>query len=283
MAIVTISRGCFSHGKEIAEKVAETLGYECISREILIEASRFFQVPEMKLLKSIHDAPNILERITRGRKRYLAYIQAALLEHVKKDNVVYHGHAGHLLLPEISHLLKVRVIAGMEERVTFLQQKQDILEKEAIDFIQSEDKHRINWTRYLYKMEVSDPGLYDILINIGQVTIHDACNLICTAVHSDTYKTTFESQRIIENLALASHVQTLLQDVCDAHVTVDDGVATISVQARKLKKTSFSRPEVQQHVRETIRDDLVRDIVQISKKVPGVKEVICDVDLPYYA
>jgi hypothetical protein len=35
MAIVTISRGCFSHGKEIAEKTAQQLGYDIISREIL--------------------------------------------------------------------------------------------------------------------------------------------------------------------------------------------------------------------------------------------------------
>ena len=28
MAIITISRGCFSHGKEIAEKVADRLGYQ---------------------------------------------------------------------------------------------------------------------------------------------------------------------------------------------------------------------------------------------------------------
>lgn len=38
MGIVTISRGSFSHGKEIAEKVAIELGYEAISREILLEA-----------------------------------------------------------------------------------------------------------------------------------------------------------------------------------------------------------------------------------------------------
>jgi cytidylate kinase len=283
MAIVTISRGCFSHGKQIAEQVSEMLGYECISREVLIEASRFFHVPEMKLLKSIHDAPSILERLTHGRKSYLAYIQAALLEQVKNDNVVYHGHAGHLLLPEISHLLRVRVIAGMEERITLLQQQRDISKKEAIDFIQSEDKHRTNWTRYLYKTEVGDPELYDILINIDRLTIDDACNLICAAVHSDTYKTTLESQRIIENIALSSHVQALLQDVCDAHVTVEDGIATISVHAQKLKKTSFSRAEIQRQVREKIRDDLVREIVQITTKVPGIKEVICDVDLPYYS
>jgi hypothetical protein len=42
MAIVTISRGCFSHGKEIAEKTAKQLCYKVISREILFEAAEFF-------------------------------------------------------------------------------------------------------------------------------------------------------------------------------------------------------------------------------------------------
>lgn len=38
-------------------------------------------------------------------------IQAALLEHVARDNVVYHGFAGQMLLEGIAHVLKVRVIA----------------------------------------------------------------------------------------------------------------------------------------------------------------------------
>ena len=46
MQIITISRGSFSHGKEIAEKVAETLGYECVSREILLEAPQYFNVSD---------------------------------------------------------------------------------------------------------------------------------------------------------------------------------------------------------------------------------------------
>jgi hypothetical protein len=39
MSVITISRGSYSHGKEIAEKVAQKLGYECISREIILEAA----------------------------------------------------------------------------------------------------------------------------------------------------------------------------------------------------------------------------------------------------
>jgi hypothetical protein len=62
MAIITISRGSYSKGKQIAEKVAKALGYECISREVLLEASKEFNIPEVKRVRAIHDAPSILSR-----------------------------------------------------------------------------------------------------------------------------------------------------------------------------------------------------------------------------
>lgn len=64
MAIITISRGCFSHGKQLAECVAERLGYECISQEVLLEASKAFDIPETRLFDALHDAPGFFERIT---------------------------------------------------------------------------------------------------------------------------------------------------------------------------------------------------------------------------
>jgi hypothetical protein len=39
MGVITISRGSYSKGKEIAEKLAQKLEYDCISREILLQAS----------------------------------------------------------------------------------------------------------------------------------------------------------------------------------------------------------------------------------------------------
>ena len=53
MAIITISRGSYSKGREVAEKLAERLNYECISREILIEASEHFNTPEIKLITGV--------------------------------------------------------------------------------------------------------------------------------------------------------------------------------------------------------------------------------------
>jgi cytidylate kinase len=282
MAIITISRGCYSHGKEIAEKIALKLGYECVSREILIEASQFFHVPEMKLLKSLHNAPSILERMTHGQDMYLSYVQAALLEHAKKDNLVYHGHAGHLLIPEISHVLKVRVIAEFNQRVDFLQQKQKISKEEAAIVLENEDRERAQWTRYLYKIDINDSKIYDIVLNIGRLKISDACDIICAASQYDTYKETPASRKAISDLALSSHIKAALQTVCKAEVHADDGIVHIKVPAEKIRKTSYARPKVQSYVKGRIRKDLQKEIEGIVKDIPDVKDVFYNIEPPYY-
>ncbi len=126
MAIITISRGSHSHGKEIAEKVAQTLGYECIAREILIEAADQFHIPEPKLIKALENAPTMLHGLTYGREKYVSFVEEAFLAHVQKDNVVYHGLAGHFFLKDVKHALKVRIIADFEDRVRLeIERKQE--------------------------------------------------------------------------------------------------------------------------------------------------------------
>ena len=80
MPIITISRGSYSRGKEVAEKLAQKLNYECISREIILEACAEFNIPEIKLIRALHDAPTVLERFQHGKDRYLSYFRYALLK-----------------------------------------------------------------------------------------------------------------------------------------------------------------------------------------------------------
>jgi len=58
MAIITISRGSYSRGKEVAEALAAKLDYECVSRDILLETCQEFSIPEIRLVKALHDAPS---------------------------------------------------------------------------------------------------------------------------------------------------------------------------------------------------------------------------------
>ena len=283
MPIITISRGCYSHGKEIAEQVAKKLGYECISREILIDASKFFNIPEGKLLQSLHDAPRILERITHGREKYLSYIRAALLEYVKRDNVVYHGLAGHILIPEIRHVMKVRVMAGLEDRITFLRNQRSFSRNQALDFIKKEDRERADWTRYLYGSEVNDPYLYHLFLNLDKsLKIENAVEIICHTVKRNTFQTTPESQKEINDLALSSHVQAALFELCDAEVTASNGSVTIKVEPKKIRKTGYGESGLEKKIQEQMKNELMQEILHIVQKIPDVKNVNLDLGLPFY-
>ena len=132
MSIITVSRGSASRGKEVAEKVAAALGYECVSRDVLLEASKSWNVPEIKLERAIENAPGILDHVSYGRKKYIAYIRSAILKRLRDDNVVYHGLAGHFFLKDVAHVLKVRIIADLEDRVKLVMEREGGSEKDAL-------------------------------------------------------------------------------------------------------------------------------------------------------
>jgi cytidylate kinase len=282
MAVITISRGCFSHGQEIAEKVAKKLGYECVSREILVEAAQLFNVSEKKLIRSLTNAPNIIERLVRGKERYLEYIKASLLGYVRKGNVVYHGHAGHILLVEVPQVIKVRINAQKDDRINLLQKRENLTKEAAATVIENEDKNRIRWTQYLYKMDINDPKLYDIVINIGNLTINDACEIICLAARSKSFRITDKSKQIVDDLAIASHLRAALQLICEAEVFVNNGNVHVKVAEQRRKKSGYISPALQHHIGEAYQHDLTRQINDIAHDIPGVNEVFCEVGLPYY-
>jgi len=142
MAIITISRGSYSRGMDVAEKVAEKLGYDCIGREALLQTSREYDVAEVKLVRTTQDTTSVLDSLIGGKERYAAHIQAALTSRVKKDNVVYHGLAGQFLLQGVSHVLKVRIIAPLEYRINIVMDRDNVDRPEGLQSLRSCTKHR---------------------------------------------------------------------------------------------------------------------------------------------
>ncbi|MEE8373348.1 MAG: cytidylate kinase-like family protein [Dehalococcoidia bacterium] len=207
MAIITIARGAFSGGQKLAESVAERLGYRCVSPEVLTEAAKRFDVSEDKLYKSLIEKPGLLKRLTLERVHYAAFIRAALCQEVKDDNIVYHGHAGHLLLTGVAHVIKVRVMAGIELRIRAAMERHGFSREEAIALIDKVDDGRAKWTKFLYHVDWHDPSLYDMTVNLDHMGIPSACELVCATVNLQEFRTTPESQRTMDDLVLSTDVR----------------------------------------------------------------------------
>ncbi len=225
MAIITISRGSYSKGREVAEKVAARLGYDVVSRDVLLEASEQFHIPEVKLVRAIHDAPSILDRFSHGRYCYLAFVQSALAQRAQAGNLVYHGLAGHLLLKGVPHVLKVRIIADLEARVAAEMEREDLSQNQARDLLLKDDEERRKWTQNLYGVDPWDASLYDLVIHIKRLSVDDAVDFIAQAAERPCFQTTPEAQQKMDDLALGCRVKAALakEDCLDVAVASEFG------------------------------------------------------------
>jgi len=205
MSIITISKGSYTHGGKLAERVADKLGFDCISRDILLNISKDFNIPELKLIRAIENTPSFLDRYTFGREKYIAYIRAAILDNLLKDNIVYHGFAGHFFVKDIPHVLKVRIIADIDERIMYMMKRENVSEAEALRIVEKVDKERQVWSIKLYGIDTWDCRLYDLTINIGKISTDDAVDMICQTVKLKAFQTTAKSQLQIEKIASEAH------------------------------------------------------------------------------
>src|ERR671914_2093742 len=126
MAIVTISHAAFTGGSVIAEQVAAALNYRSVNREVLIEASRRYGIPEAKFEEVLETQGHWWERWRESLRLYRITLQAAMCEVAQDGKLVYHGRAGQQLLSGIRHVLKVLIVAPMDFRIQLVRAQQGV-------------------------------------------------------------------------------------------------------------------------------------------------------------
>jgi cytidylate kinase len=257
--IITVSRGSYSKGREIAEKVAERLGYRCVSRdEIQDLTSQRFGVPGVKLQRAIHDAPTLRDQLGYRKEKYVACVQAVTLREFGSDDVVYHGLAGHFLVQGVSHVLKVRILADLEDRVRWEMEREHVSEKEAIRVLERNDDERRRWSLHLYGIDTSDPRCYDLVLHIHRLTVDDAVGIICHTAGLPCFAATEESRRALADLALAAEVRVALVDLKpDVEVSSSGGAVTVRTTVSLTQEAA-----------------LVDRLQKTAGGVPGVKSVV---------
>lgn len=262
MAVISISRGSYHRGREVAHLVAEKLRYECISRDSLLANSEEYDIPEIKLLPNVQHAAQVLERFSFGRERFINFMASSLLRFLKKDNHVYHGLAGQFFLPEVTHVIKVRIMADMGERVVAESERSGLSEHAARKQLQHDDEERRKWAMLLHGIDIHDPVNYDMVLNISTMGVEDAANIVAQAASFPCYQATDESSRLIHDLALKSEVKAALFDFPQAGVFVHNGDVRIQLKAPEEQKNAI-RERIQAAI--TGLDGLRSADIQVSQ------------------
>jgi cytidylate kinase len=258
MSVITISRGSFSGGKMLAECLAGSLGYRCIDRDIIVERAAAGGVSHDGLMEALVKPPSFWDRFRHEKYIYLTLIQAALTEEVRTGKVVYHGNAGHLLLRGAPHVFRVRIIAPVELRLGMVQDRLKLNRNEAVAYIEKVDEERRKWTSYLYGVDWEDPHLYDVVLNLEQMELEEACEGVATIARQKCFEFTPECQSAMDDLALASHIRVNLAlnvPTSDLEVEVVARQGSVSIRGKVVEL------------------DQMAEVERVARGTPGVAEL----------
>lgn len=210
MPVVLISRGTMSGGRALATCLADRLGAKCVSREDLVALVDAHGAHAKKVLASLDRATRAYDQFSQLRRPYLILMRLALLEFIREDDVVYHGHAGHLLVPGLACCLRVRINAPMALRVCNAVERLGLPEAEAREAVLREDEERLRWARFMYGRDIRDPSLYDVTFNLDRLSLEAICAMITKALGEGGFAPSPEALAALENLYLATRVEAAL-------------------------------------------------------------------------
>ena len=189
------------------------------------------------MTRAIHDAPSILDRLGFGKEKYVSYLQTTLLRQVTTDNVVYHGLAGHFLLRGIPHVLMIRIMANMEDRIAEEMEREYISEKEALHILIKDDQERRAWGQHIFNADPWSAELYHCVFKIGKCSVDEVVEAIVKVVHQPCFISTPESLKILEDKLLASEIKaSLLPEFPRVKTTGEDGVVRIYLDAPGFRR-----------------------------------------------
>lgn len=213
MAIITISRGTFAGGRQLAHALGERIGCPVISREQMFErVTETYGVKAEELTSLLNRAPTAFDAATRREsRRVIAAVQAVLCELIAPhDTIVYHGRVGHLLLADVQHVLRVRLVAPRPMRVRLAMEREKLNEFEANRFIDYVDAERDRWTRFFYGADWTSPLLYDLVINLETTPPPDAVSIVLAAAQLPSRQVTPASRKKLQDLTLAAQARARL-------------------------------------------------------------------------
>lgn len=261
MPIITIYQGASGSGEELANAVAAALGYRCVGREVLVETSRIFGIPEAKLNDIIEKGSPWWERLLQNLRPYRIALQAAFCEIAQEGKIVYHGHIGHELLPGIRHVLKVLLTAPIELRIEQVRARHKLNETAARRYVEEVDTARTRRLMAMFGTDWRDPSRYDLVVNLGRMSWEAATLLIARAAGLLDYQPTKESEQALQNLSLASKV----------HATI---LMSQNMQGAMLDvKAERGQVSVSGTLPHWISSD---EVIEKIKGVPGVNRIIAD-------
>lgn len=270
MAIISIFYGNYCNEEPIIRGIINKLNYKhLIDEDIVVKASKISNIQESKIKKAFSSKISIFNQFSHEKEKAISFLKLAtaetLIEH--KDYITISGFSSMLIPSKIKHVLRVCLIADMKFRVSIARSTLNISENDALKLLRKDDEDKSAWVNYILgKKDPWDSSIYDMLLPTDKMKDNEIINLIYETVNKDLFKSSVETDKLIEDFHFACQIETIL--IKHGHiinVEVDSGNVTLTINKHVLMLKRL--------------EDELKSIVT---KIQGVKSVTVKVGEKFY-
>ncbi|MBC8460465.1 MAG: response regulator [Deltaproteobacteria bacterium] len=268
MSVITIFSGSFCKEDLVIRDVLVKTGYKLVTdMEIVAEASRFSGIAEAKISQTFWTKTSVFNKFTHEKEHSIAHLRLAIAEMLSGDNLLISGFSSQLIPKEVSHVLRICLIADIKFRILEGTKEHGMHEKDILKLIQKNDGDRAVWISTLFqKKDPWDSELYDMVIPVDKTSVEEIAALIKKNADIDVVRPTDRSKNAVEDFLLGAKVGVALaNEGHNVNVKAKDRAITLTINKHVLM---LSRLE--------------EELKSIAGKVPGVKSVETRVGADFY-
>jgi cytidylate kinase len=192
--VVTVSRGYGSHGKHIAQALADRLGVRCCDRSILEGVAERADV-DIELVKRLDE--NLEHADTSPwkaffkdqsfpKERYLHHLVKVVLNIAEKGGVIV-GRGAHLILGP-RRAFRIRIVGTLDVCAKRVAEREQLDIEAARERVETVNRQRADFLQQLYGTGINDCSDYDLVINTDRFGVEQAVELILHSMQQVGYE-----------------------------------------------------------------------------------------------
>jgi cytidylate kinase len=185
ISVVTISREPGSGGNIVAKSLSEKLGFDLFYQEVIHEMAESARV-SVRLLETLDEKgvsvledwiSSLVDKRHLWPDRYLQHLMKVIGTIGKHGRAIIVGRGANFVLPP-DKSLSVRIVAPLEIRIKNVTRDFGIDTQEARRRVIRTDSDRRAFVRKYFNADIGAPLNYDLVINIGILSIEGAVDAI---------------------------------------------------------------------------------------------------------
>ncbi|MCX5831845.1 MAG: cytidylate kinase-like family protein [Deltaproteobacteria bacterium] len=186
--VITISREPGTGGTVIAKRLAEALGMDIMSNQIIHKVAESVQMSEKVVSsldeKDVKKRDNWLTSLFESRHlwpdNYLRHLMKVISTIGRHGNAVILGRGANYILP-LEETFRVRLVAPKEARIARVMASRGSSRKEAEEYITQTGSNRDAFIRKYFHTNIADPAHYDLVIDSSRLGIDGTIETIKAA------------------------------------------------------------------------------------------------------